>query len=191
VAEHLQEIISSALEGHKAAVEGCLAKDDKTLIKFAQLLVTAWKQGKKVMICGNGGSACDALHFAGECVGRFVHDRRALPAISLTADPGILTAVGNDYGFEFVFSRQIEAHAREGDLLIAISTSGTSPNILEALKTAKALKVPSLLLTGDKGRENALADLVIAVPSRVTAHIQETHIMLLQLIVALCEREMF
>ncbi|MAR56528.1 MAG: phosphoheptose isomerase [Rickettsiales bacterium] len=186
-----QDIITKALEEHRRAVTGCFEHSTDTLIRFASRASKALSEGNKIMICGNGGSACDALHFAGELVGRFVHDRRALPAIALTADPGILTAVGNDYGFEYIFSRQIEAHARAGDLLITISTSGKSPNIIQALQTARELQIPSLLLTGEKGKAVETADEIIAVPSMVTAHIQETHIMLLQLMVALIENDLF
>lgn len=184
-------LVRQALAGHLRAVEGFFAQHEAAMIAYADRLAACFEQGGKVMIAGNGGSACDALHFAGECVGRFVNDRRPLPALALTADPGILTAIGNDYGFEEIFARQLRAHARPGDLFIAISTSGRSANVLRALDVAKELGIHALLLTGEKGKDCAQADEVWAVPSPVTAHIQETHITTLQLIIALTENKLF
>lgn len=157
----------------------------------AQKTATALKQGKTLLFCGNGGSACDAMHIAGEFVGRFVHDRKALPAIALSADSGILTAVGNDYGFEQVFSRQVEAYGQEGGLLIAMSTSGTSPNVVRALDVAKEKRMTTVLLTGERGRSAPVAaDHRIVVASTVTAHIQEVHILLLHALASLVEAEL-
>lgn len=157
----------------------------------AQKTAVALKQGKTLLFCGNGGSACDAMHIAGEFVGRFVHDRKALPAIALSADSGILTAVGNDYGFEQVFSRQVEAYGQEGALLIAMSTSGTSPNVVRALDVAKEKGMTTVLLTGERGRNAPVAaDHRIVVASTVTAHIQEVHILLLHALASLVEAEL-
>ena len=183
--------IRQAVIHHSQAVEGFFAQYEAQVAGFAQQMADCFKAGNKLLACGNGGSACDAMHFAGECVGRFVSDRTPLPAIALSADPGIITAIGNDYGFENIFARQVRAHAKPGDLLIAISTSGQSPNILRALEEAKAMGIQSLLLTGQKGQSAKGADAVWAVPSLITAHIQETHIMALQLLIALTEDLLF
>ena len=184
-------IIAKALKNHIAAVQGCMEADASTITAIATELAEIFKRGGKVLSCGNGGSACDAMHFAGECVGRFVSDRTPLPALALSADPGILTAIGNDYGFEEIFARQVRAHGRPGDLLIAISTSGQSENVLKALDSARMLGLKTALLTGEKGKKCKNADYLIAVPSTITAHIQETHIMILQLIIAVVESNMF
>lgn len=184
-----KEIVSSVIENHKAAFDGCMELHSNRIIAVAERMADALAAGKKLMSCGNGGSACDAMHFAGECVGRFVSDRRALPAIALTADPGILTAVGNDYGFEQIFSRQVEAHGVAGDVLVAISTSGQSANVLKALETAKNKEIYTVLLTGEKGKSVPNVDEIIWVPSAITAHIQEVHITILQLMIALIENK--
>lgn len=153
--------------------------------------VEALKQGKALLFCGNGGSACDAMHIAGEFVGRFVRDRVALPAIALSADSGILTAVGNDYGFEQVFSRQVEAYGQAGSVLFAISTSGTSPNVVRAIETANAKGMTTVLLTGERGRNAPVAaHHRITVASDVTAHVQEVHILLLHALASLIERHL-
>lgn len=180
-------IIEHVRQRHLEAVDRCLSEQAETIAAVADKMADCLQSGGKILSCGNGGSACDAMHFAGECVGRFVTDRKALPAIALSADPGILTAVGNDYGFENIFSRQVEAHGAKGDILVAISTSGQSPNVLKAIQTAKTLGLYTVLLTGERGINNEDADVVIAVPSPITAHIQETHITVLQLMIAIIE----
>lgn len=187
----MNKLIDQALQRHLEAIQACVANDHETIQKIADELADILGRGGKVLSCGNGGSACDAMHFAGELVGRFVNDRKALPAIALSADPGILTAIGNDYGFEEIFARQVRAHGRPGDMLIAISTSGKSPNVLKALKAADEIGMRSVLLTGEKGKDLSGPDYVIAVPSQITAHIQETHIFLLQLLIALTENKLF
>ena len=134
------------------------------------------RRGCKIMVCGNGGSAADAQHLAAELSGRYLKERGALAGIALTTDTSALTAIGNDYGFDFIFSRQVEALGRPGDLLIAISTSGNSPNIIKAVESAKLLGVRTLGLLGrDGGRLKALVDDALVVPSPVTARIQEVH----------------
>lgn len=184
------ELIQSVVTRHVDALQGCMDLHHDAIIAVADDLADIFKSGSKVLSCGNGGSACDAMHFAGECVGRFVNDRQAWPALALSADPGILTAIGNDYGFDHVFARQVEAHGKAGDMLIAISTSGASPNVLKALDTAKSQNLKTVLLTGEKGKNVSNADVVIWVPSPITAHIQEVHITLLQLIIALTENKL-
>lgn len=133
-------------------------------------------RGGKLLVCGNGGSAADAQHFAAELVGRYEADRRALAAIALTTDTSALTAIANDFGYDRVFARQVEALGRAGDVLIALSTSGNSPNVVLAAELARARGVGVVALTGDGGgRLAALADVLLAVPSRRVARIQEVH----------------
>jgi len=146
--------------------------------QIGTVLISAITSNKKVFICGNGGSAADAQHIAAELVGRFKKERRGLPAIALTTDTSIMTAVANDYGYEQVFARQIEALASAGDVLIGISTSGNSPNVVEAVKVARSIGVTTIGLTGGSGGTlKALCDETLIVPSDVTARIQEAHIL--------------
>ncbi len=134
------------------------------------------RRGCKILICGNGGSAADAQHLAAELSGRYLKERRALAGIALTTDTSLLTAIGNDYGFEFVFSRQLEALARPGDLLIGISTSGNSANVIKAVESAQQLGVRTLGLLGrDGGKLKSMVDDALVVPSTITARIQEVH----------------
>ena len=149
------------------------------IVRACELLVACVTGGNKVLFCGNGGSAADAQHLAAELVGRYVAERRSLPGIALTVDTSILTAVGNDYGFEHVFSRQVEGLGAPGDVLVAITTSGGSPNVLRAMDAArtKGMKILGLTGGGPKGRSFADAcDVGIAVPAKITSRIQECHI---------------
>jgi D-sedoheptulose 7-phosphate isomerase len=156
---------------------------------MADLVLDALKNGKKVLLIGNGGSAADAQHIAAELIGRFKVDRKALPAIALTTDTSILTAVGNDYSFDDVFSRQVAALANEGDIVIGISTSGNSPNVLNAIKAAKETRCKTIGMTGKDGGELArLADLSLIVPSQETPRIQEAHITVGHIICSLVEQ---
>lgn len=151
---------------------------------------TALEKGRKILICGNGGSAADSQHMAAEFVGRFVKERQSLPALALTVDTSLLTAVGNDYGFDCVFSRQVEGLGQEGDALIAISTSGNSANVVKAVKTAKEKGIYVIALTGENGGILAKeSDLCLAVPSQVTARIQEMHIMIIHMICEIAEAD--
>ncbi len=161
------------------------------ILEAANLLIEALKSDNKILICGNGGSAADAQHFAAELVGKYKNEkRRGLPAIALTTDTSILTAISNDTGFENVFSRQIQALSEENDVLIAISTSGKSENINRACKTASELGLKIIYLTG---AENPpvydICDLVIRVPSHSTPRIQEVHSLILHIFAYLIERE--
>ena len=151
---------------------------------------TALEKGRKILICGNGGSAADSQHMAAEFVGRFVKERQSLPALALTVDTSLLTAVGNDYGFDCVFSRQVEGLGQEGDVLIAIYTSGNSANVVMAVKTAKEKGIYVIALTGENGGILAKeSDLCLAVPSQVTARIQEMHIMIIHMICEIAEAD--
>jgi phosphoheptose isomerase len=155
------------------------------IVEMSQAVVDTLKAGKKLFLCGNGGSASDAEHIAAEFVGRFRRDRAPLPAIALTANGADLTAIGNDYGFEHVFSRQVYALGQPGDLLICFSTSGQSRNVLEAARAACTIGLKTIGLTGSNGRSLAsMCDIGISVPSAITAHIQECHISICHL---MCE----
>jgi D-sedoheptulose 7-phosphate isomerase len=157
----------------------------------ADALRQALRDGRTVLVCGNGGSAADAQHFAAELVGRFTRERRAWPALALTTDTSALTAIGNDYGFDRVFARQVEAHGRPGDVLVGISTSGGSTNVLAADETAKARGLVTIGLTGrDGGALGRAVDVHLNVPSPSTARTQEVHITLLHVLCDLVEREL-
>lgn len=154
--------------------------------------ITAYRSQRKILIAGNGGSAADAQHFAGELVSRFYFDRPALAAIALTTDTSILTAIGNDYGFEDVFSRQVQALGQAGDLFIAISTSGNSPNILKAIEQAKSQGLTVVGLTGRSGgKMKALCDICLCVPSDSTPRIQECHLLIEHSLCACIEESLF
>ena len=157
----------------------------------ADALRQALRAGRTVLVCGNGGSAADAQHFAAELVGRFTRERRAWPALALTTDSSALTAISNDYGFDRVFARQVEAHGRPGDVLIGISTSGGSPNVLAAVETARARGLVTIGLTGrDGGALGRAVDVHLNVPSPSTARTQEVHITLLHVLCDLVEQEL-
>jgi D-sedoheptulose 7-phosphate isomerase len=164
----------------------------KILSDVCIICCKTYQRGGKVILAGNGGSAADAQHIAAEFVSRFKFDRPALSAISLSTDTSILTAIGNDYGFENIFARQLQAHGNKGDVFIAISTSGTSKNILESLKVCKELNIISIALTGSGGGIlEELADFSLCVPSQSTALIQESHIMLGHIICEAVEDTLF
>ena len=178
------EILNSVRE-HIALAEKLESDLKKPLEACAGALIDCLRGGGKVLICGNGGSAADAQHFAAELVGRFEVERSGLPAISLTTDSSALRAIGNDYGFAQLFSRQVEALARPGDLLVGISTSGNSPNVYQAMETAKQLGCTTLGLIGrDGGKMVSVTDYALIVPAERTARIQEMHLLLIHL---LCE----
>ena len=163
-----------------------------TIQNAADAIIKAYKNGKKILTAGNGGSAGDAQHIAGELVSKFFFDRPGLSAFSLATDTSILTAIGNDYGYENSFSRQIQANANEGDVFIAISTSGNSKNIVNALLEAKKKNVTTIGLVGQKACEmDTLCDYIIKVPSESTPTIQESHIMIGHIICAIVEEAIF
>ena len=166
----------------------------EAILGAAAAIVESVRDGGKLLICGNGGSAGDAQHLATEFVSTLTVDRRRapIPAIALTTDTSLLTAVANDYGFEGVFARQVEALGREGDVLIGISTSGDSENVVRAFAQARTLGLRTISLTGESGGAlGPLADIEIKVPSSVTAHIQEAHIAVGQLVAFLVEDELY
>ncbi len=157
--------------------------------KAAELMINSIQNGKKIISCGNGGSHCDAMHFAEELSGKYREHRKALPAIAIS-DPSHLSCVGNDYGYEFVFSRFIEGLGQEGDVLVGLSTSGNSANVIRAVETAKAKKINTIILTGkDGGKLAGMADVEIIVPHFGYAdRIQEIHIKIIHMFIALIEQ---
>lgn len=163
------------------------------LIKEVALKVTAaYRNGNKTILAGNGGSAADAQHIAGEFVSRFYFDRPGIPSIAITTDTSILTAIGNDYGYDKLFSRQVQAQGVKGDIFIGISTSGNSANVIEALKVCKEKGILSVGLTGQSGGKMAeLCDYCIKVPSNCTPRVQESHIVIGHIICAIVEESIF
>ncbi len=160
--------------------------------QVSEILVKTFTQGNKVMLFGNGGSAADSQHIAAEFVGRFAFDRPALPALALSVNTSCVTAIGNDYGFEQVFSRQIEALGRAGDMAIGISTSGNSPNVLRGLETARKMGMHTVAFAGcTGGKMKAAADYCICAPSNETPRIQECHILVGHIIAELTEQTIF
>lgn len=163
-----------------------------TIAKVSELLAAAFRQGNKVLLFGNGGSAADAQHIAAELVGRFAFDRPALPALALSSNSSCVTAIGNDYGFDRIFSRQIEGLARTGDIALAISASGNSPNVLDAVATARKMGLHTIALTGRLGGDlRNHVDHCICVPSADTPRIQECHIMIGHILSQVVEAELF
>ena len=159
--------------------------------KVAKALAEVFNNGNKVLICGNGGSNCDALHFAEEFTGRFRGDRRALPAIAISESSHI-TCVGNDYGFDYVFSRGVEAYGKPGDMFIGISTSGNSGNVIKAVETAKKIGMKTCVLLGkDGGKLKGMCDYEFIIPGKTSDRVQEIHMMILHIIIEGVERIMF
>ena len=172
-----------------------LYKNDDLLEKIvtvAQLCLEVYHNGKKTMLAGNGGSAADAQHIAAELVGRYGFDRPSLPSLALTTDTSNLTAIGNDYGYDFVFSRQLEGMGQEGDTFIGISTSGNSVNIINAFESAKKKGITTVALTGrDGGKMASIADIALVIPSNSTPRIQESHILVGHILCDIIEKELF
>lgn len=186
--------VRNAIEASIAAKQSLLKNAEvvATIAKVSEMLAGALRRGNKVLLFGNGGSAADAQHIAAELVGRFAFERRALPALALSVNSSCVTAIGNDYGFDRVFSRQLEALGRQGDVAVGISTSGKSPNVALALAVARKMEIHTVALTGRGGgilRESA--EHCICVPSDETPRIQECHILIGHIISELVEREVF
>jgi D-sedoheptulose 7-phosphate isomerase len=177
----IEQIFAESIDVKQATLKSNIGP----MISTAEAIIKAFKGGHKLFFCGNGGSAADCQHIAAEFVGRFQKERRAWPAIALTTDTSALTALGNDYSFDIVFSRQLQALGQAGDVLIAISTSGNSKNVLEAVKQAKAMGITSVGVTGGSGGQLAsLSNIVIIAASSKTARIQESHLVIFH---SLCE----
>jgi len=168
--------------------EEALKKNLPQMEKAVAAMVAALKGGKKIIFFGNGGSAADSQHWAAEFIGRFQKERESLSAIALTTDTSALTALGNDYGFESVFARQLEGLGRKGDVAVAISTSGNSPNVLAAVKQAKKMGIQTIAFTGSGGGKlSEMCDIPLTVPSQSTARIQESHLCMAHAIIQLVE----
>jgi len=174
----MKQTINNELTSHLETITAVIKSIEKDLIKASQITVDTLKAGNKVILFGNGGSAADAQHIAAELTGRYKTERKGLPGLALTTDTSALTAIGNDYGYDRVFDRQVESLAREGDLLIGISTSGNSKNVVNALKLGSEMGCKTLGLSGrDGGAMNDVCDFNLVVPSNNTPRIQEMHIL--------------
>ena len=186
--ERVVEMFKSSI----AAKQALTAEDYAAVQAMADAVVLALRTGGKVLFLGNGGSAADAQHLAAELVGRFAKERAALPALALSVNTSILTAIGNDYGYDRVFERQLEALARPGDVVVGISTSGNSPNVLKAIERAKAMGCRTIGMTGRKGGKLAgMVDICFRAPSDDTPRIQEVHITAGHIMCALVEEALF
>src|ERR1700761_7940607 len=175
----MTKLVIDELQDHQNIIQKVISSLTGDIEAACEMIITTLKSGHKVLVAGNGGSAADAQHIAAELSGRFVKERKALPGIALTTDTSAITSIANDYGYQYVFSRQLEALAQPGDLFIGISTSGNSEGILKAFESAKKFNCKTLGFSGrDGGKMNDLCDLNIVVPSDVTARIQEMHILI-------------
>jgi len=190
IARTIEEQIRESIETKRRILDDFDLRGE--IARAATLMIDAYKAGKKTLLAGNGGSAADAQHIAGEFVSRFCFDRPGLPSIALTTDSSILTAIGNDYGYEKVFSRQVQANGAPGDVFVGISTSGNSPNILAALEECRGLGIRTIGFTGTTGgKMAALCDVCIRVPSKETPRIQESHILVGHILCGLVEEVLF
>lgn len=191
---NMKEIIRNDIE-RSIAVKSAILNNEAILSQIeaiANKMISAYRSKKKVMFAGNGGSAADAQHLAAELVNRFCFDHIGLPALALSTDSSIVTSIGNDYGYDFLFSRQVAAQGCEGDIFVGISTSGNSENIVKALKTCKDKQIFTVGFTGGNGgKMSDLCDICIIVPSKETARIQEAHIMLGHILCGIVESNLF
>ena len=191
----MKTLISTNLAQSVKAQQAFAAAAGDRIVQLVEWLIETFQGGGKLMVFGNGGSAADAQHMAAEFVNRFKISRRPLPAIALTTDSSVLTSIGNDFGYDLVFVKQIEALGKPGDLALAISTSGNSPNVVKAVETAREMGIRTVALTGGTVRPGGalgpLVDLLLNVPADSTPHIQETHIWVEHVVCELVEREMF
>lgn len=192
--QHWNEMIENQFLESVETKKKLLEENRDKILEMGLFLAETLERGNKILFCGNGGSSCDAAHIAAELVVRYKsgNDRRALPAMALGTDHAILTACSNDYGYEDIFSRQVEAYAREGDALVGITTSGNSPNVMKAVQVARSMNVNTLaLLGGSGGKLKGICDHELIVPSSVTARIQESHILVGHLFCSIIEKELF
>ena len=186
------DLIRAHFEGHQTTISCVAEKLSSTILQTAEQISLALRQGGKVLVMGNGGSAADSQHFAAELVGRFLLERKALPAIALTTDTSILTAVANDYGFDDVFSRQVQALANAGDIVIGISTSGCSINVRRGLAAARLLNCRTIALLGRNGGDIAKeVDIAMVVSVDETPYIQEAHVTIIHILCDLIEKKIF
>jgi D-sedoheptulose 7-phosphate isomerase len=191
---NFEQRVSDSIKASIAAKQQLLSNQEliSMIAKVSELLVETFTQGNKVMLFGNGGSAADSQHIAAEFVGRFAFNRPALPALALSVNTSCLTAIGNDYGFDQTFSRQIEALGRPGDMAIGISTSGSSPNVLKGFEVAKKMGIVTVAFAGcTGGKMKSVADYCLCAPSNETPRIQECHILIGHIIAELTEETIF
>ena len=189
----MQKWINDIIDDKKVLLDKLVSCGYLDLLEVAgSTMVTAIKNGGKVLLAGNGGSAADAQHFAGEIVGRFTMERKSLPALSLCVDPSVMTCIGNDYGYEQVFARQIEGLGNKNDVFVGISTSGNSANIINAITVAKKIGMFVIGYLGkDGGKIKDLCDIALVVPSNSTPRIQEVHTLTTHILCEMIEKEMF
>lgn len=189
----MRDSLSAIIQHHREAVEKSFSPDQiEVLETIAEAIHKAFRNGGKLLLCGNGGSAADCQHIAAEFIARFKLERKSLPAIALTTDTSILTALANDYSYDRVFARQVEGLGARGDVLIGLSTSGNSKNVLEAVRTAKAQGLITVAFTGGSGGELAkLCDIVFLARTSMTPHIQEIHITSLHAVSEVVEKTLF
>lgn len=189
MSNHISTIVAASLDVKRRY----FAEHSADVVQAAQLITDGFQSGGKLLIFGNGGSSCDAQHIAGEFINRFLHqNRRALPALALSTDGGVLTCIANDTGFDNIFARQVEAFGSRGDVCLAITTSGNSPNVIAGIEQARALELKVIGLLGrDGGRAASLCDLSLVVPSDDTQRIQETHNLIGHILCELVEKALF
>jgi D-sedoheptulose 7-phosphate isomerase len=188
----LEKLISQTIQAHNIAVEKLQSTGEKTITAAAEAIINTIKKNGTIYICGNGGSAADAQHIAGEFVGRFQQERKPLPAVALTTDTSIITSLSNDYGYANVFARQVEALVGSDDLLWAISTSGSSESIINAVRIAKQKGAAVLAFTGKADSElERMADICFCASNDSTARSQEVHLLVYHIICDLVERSLF
>ena len=188
----MKETIRAEIESHIKIAQEFMQSQTETIEKIAQVMIEALRGGGKILLCGNGGSAADSQHFAAEMVGRFKINRPAIPAVALSTDTSVLTCVANDFSFEEIFSRQVEALAAPGDVCVGISTSGSSPNVLAAIKVAKekGLKTVGFTKTGGE-KLMEMCDVTLLVPADTTDRIQEYHELAIHIICGLIEQSLY
>jgi len=187
----MKDIILDILEASIEIKRHCIETNIDNIITAASMLASCLASGNKVLFFGNGGSAADAQHLAAELINRFQIERPPLAAIALTTDTSVLTSIGNDYRFDEIFSKQIQALGKKGDIAWSISTSGRSPNVLKAVSAAQKIGLITIGMTGRQAKFGARADLVLSVESDVTARVQETHIVLGHMVCDLLERKLY
>jgi D-sedoheptulose 7-phosphate isomerase len=171
-------------------LEQAINENEENIIKAVEVIEKALKKGRKILCFGNGGSAADAMHFSAEIVGRFKSSRRGYPAIALSSNPSILTAIGNDFGFQWTFARQIEAYGEKGDVAIGFTTSGKSINVIEGLRKAEKLKLRTIAFCGEYTELLNFCEILISVPSSETSRIQEVHEFIYHTIIELLEEKL-
>lgn len=189
----MEKWISEIISNKKELLENLESNGYIELVEeTGRMISEALKKGNKIILAGNGGSAADAQHFAGEIVGRFTMERKSIPAISLCVDPSVVTCIANDYGYDQVFARQIEGQGKAGDVFVAISTSGNSENLINAMKVARESNIKIVGFLGKKGgKMKELCDYALVVPSDCTPRIQETHTLTVHILCEMIEKELF